>query len=147
MAEIEVFGQKMILARNPWLKAGMAKKSYYLREPQEWVLDKSKLSAGQKRVNEKFTELVYRSIKNFPADGTLKTLKRRVKWIGAQMKDEKIKGYDTIDKLKVKVPITASDSHPKVLEIAERYGVSAEDVLRKLREKPEHPTIMERVTA
>jgi len=132
--------QIMIRARNPWLKVGMAKKPYYVRKPQPWVLDKSKLSLGQRTVNDAFTRKVYESIKNFPADGTLATLKNRVEWIGAQMRS--IKGYDTIDKLKVKVPLSAKESHPAVAELAKRYGVSATDVISRLKKVAKHPELV-----
>lgn len=107
MVMITVFGQPMLLKENPWARVGMSTKGWYLARPPDFVMDKSKMSAAQRAVQQAFAETARRSIAQFPADGSFSTLVNRVKWIGQQMRAGPGAYGGTY-----KIPQSATPQHP-----------------------------------
>ena len=123
MTKVRVFGELKIMRANPWAKAGMSDKAYYLADPQSWVIDKARASPAQKKVWNAFTEVAKSSIEEFPADGSFATLQKRVKWIGSRLRG---KTYTTVEKLRRRLPKSATADHPLRRRIEELAGAVAE---------------------
>lgn len=115
MTKVLVFGQLKIMRENPWAKVGMSSKTYYLADPQPWVIDKSKASPAQRKVWEEFARVARESITHFPADGSFTTLQKRVKWIGSQLRG---KVFTTAEALRKRIPESAVESHPLKQKLA-----------------------------
>lgn len=109
MTKVLVFGQLKIMRENPWAKVGMSSKTYYLANPQPWILDKARASPAQKEVWKAFTRVAKESIEKYPADGSFATLQKRVKWIGTQLRG---KVYTTAEKIRARIPKSAIETHP-----------------------------------
>lgn len=108
MTKVLVFGQLKIMRENPWAKVGMSSKTYYLANPQPWVIDKSRASPAQKAVWEAFTRVAQESITHFPADGSFATLQKRVKWIGSQLRGKR---YTTRAAVEKRIPKSATPEY------------------------------------
>jgi len=122
MTKVLVGEEMLIRARNPWAAVGMSDKTYYYRHPQPWVKDPSRASAAQKHIWELFTAAVLESIEKYPADGSFSTLRERVKYIGSLLKG--VKGAEKLEGTKYEyyIPVSAKETHPKIVELKERYG-------------------------
>ena len=125
MTKVLVGEEMLIRARNPWARVGMSDKTYYYRHPQPWVVDPDRASAAQKHIWELFTAAVLESISKYPADGSFATLQARVKYIGSLLKG--VKGAETVEGTKYLeyLPISAKETHPKVVFLKKVYGVEA----------------------
>ncbi len=115
MSKVLVFGQLKIMRENPWAKVGMSGKTYYLANPQPWVLDKSRASPAQQAVWKEFTRVASESITHFPADGSFATLQKRVKWIGSQLRGKMFTSRAALEK---RIPKSAIESHPLKQKLA-----------------------------
>ena len=116
MTKLVVFGALKILCENPWAKVGMSTKTYYLRNPQPWVIDPGRASPAQKAVWEAFTAAAQASIRDFPADGSFRTLINRVKSIGSKLRG---KTYTTPEMIRKRLPKSAIETHPLKRKLAE----------------------------
>jgi len=119
VSKVLLFGQLKIMRENPWAKVGMSGKTYYLANPQPWVLDKSRASPAQQKVWQEFSRVAAESIREFPADGSFATLQKRVKWIGSQLRG---KTYTTVEMLRKRLPKSAIETHPLKQKIAALTG-------------------------
>lgn len=129
MTVVRMFGQTFQMCDKPH-KPG----EKYLRKAPAWVGNPEKCSARQREIGAKLTKAIHEAIKEYPADGTWANLQKIRKYVA-----ERLRGEVVIPNLKAfietyRIPKSAVAGHPLVQTAAKAYGVTPDEVLRKVAE-------------
>lgn len=102
-------GDTMMYKRhNAWADVGMSTKAEI-----ECRVPTKEATVFQQRARNALIDAAERSIHEFPADGTFRTLMARVKWIGKQLRGK-------VHAKRVYVPQSAIAEHPAIIRARER---------------------------